>query len=29
MWRKSIRVLLVPEAPRWPSFGAAATKLRL
>lgn len=27
-WRKSIRVLLVPEAPRWPSFGAAATKLR-
>jgi hypothetical protein len=27
-WRKSIRVMLVPDAPRWPSFGAAATKLR-
>jgi hypothetical protein len=28
IWHKSIRVLLVPEAPRWPSFGATATKLR-
>ena len=28
IWRKDIRVMLVPRAPRWPSFGAVETKLR-
>jgi hypothetical protein len=28
LWRKTIPVMLVPDAPQWPSFGAVATKLR-
>ena len=28
LWRKTIHVMLVPEAPHWPQFGAVATKLR-
>jgi len=28
LWRKRIPVMIVPEAPRWPRFGAVATKLR-
>ena len=28
VWRKDIRVMLVPEPPKWPRFGAVATKLR-
>jgi hypothetical protein len=28
LWRKTIRVMRVPAPPRWPSFGAVATKLR-
>jgi len=28
LWRKDIRVMLVPERPNWPSFGAVATRLR-
>jgi len=28
LWHKAIQVVVVPEAPRWPSFGAVATKLR-
>jgi hypothetical protein len=28
VWRKDIRTMLVPEPPKWPSFGAVATKLR-
>ncbi len=28
IWRKDVRVMLVPRAPRWPSFGAVATNLR-
>jgi hypothetical protein len=28
LWQKAIRVMRVPEAPRFPRFGAVATKLR-
>jgi hypothetical protein len=28
LWHKTIRVMRVPEAPRWPRFGAVATNLR-
>lgn len=28
LWKKEIRVLLVPQAPHWPNFGAVETKLR-
>ena len=28
IWRKDIRAMLVPEPPKWPSFGAVETKLR-
>ncbi len=28
IWRKDIRVMLVPRTPRWPRFGAVETKLR-
>ena len=28
IWRKDIRVMLVPDPPKWPAFGAVRTKLR-
>ncbi len=28
LWRKDIQVMLVPDRPQWPAFGAMATKLR-
>jgi hypothetical protein len=28
LWRKDVHVMLVPEPPKWPAFGAVATKLR-
>jgi len=28
LWRKDIRVMLVPDPPKWPQFGAVAAKLR-
>ena len=28
LWRKDIRVMLVPDPPKWPAFGAVQTKLR-
>jgi hypothetical protein len=28
IWRKDIRVMLVPNLPKWPAFGAVRTRLR-
>ena len=28
MWRKDIPVMLIPDPPKWPTFGAVNTKLR-
>ena len=28
MWRKDIPVMLIPDPPKWPTFGAVKTKLR-